>query len=72
MRSETCQDIVIPSMPYRTLAQSMADNAERHLRNASRHMLVGRYDYAMGSLTKAARNFKRSQELSMPMAWLFG
>lgn len=57
------QEISIQRYPYKTIDQTLMDNAERHLRNASLHALVGRLDYAVGSIAKALRNFKRAREM---------
>lgn len=51
---------------YISLPNSFDSNAERHLRRATWHMMLGKYDYAMGSISKAVRNFNRANQFRRP------
>lgn len=51
--------------PYRylTVAESLRENAWRHLKRAWGHQDAGRFDWAAGSMRKSHRNFQRAAML---------
>lgn len=51
------------SLRYRTVAESLRDNAWRHVHRAIKHTNEGRFDWAEGSKLKALRNFQRASKL---------
>ncbi len=45
---------------FRSVADGIADNGDRHVARALQHLADGKADYAAGSLAKALRNYVRA------------
>lgn len=50
-------------LPHLSLSDSLRANGDRHWENAARYIEAGNFDYAMGSLRKAGRNYERANEI---------